>query len=69
VSGAVRTTDLDFLDAGKVLSGQCAQRQARGETSQMIAITPGPYPVSPRPGGMKLTSAGDAAASTCAGGR
>jgi hypothetical protein len=43
VSSGVNAPTISFLDASKVLSGQCAAARASGETSQLSAKAVGPY--------------------------
>ena len=60
VSAGTSPPSVDFLDAAKVLLGQCASARATGETSRIGWSNTGPY-VSPSPssrGGRTLSAAG-----------
>jgi large exoprotein involved in heme utilization and adhesion len=48
IAEAVTASDLSFLDASKVLRGQCATQTASGETSRLTTRLSGPYEPSPR---------------------
>ncbi len=51
VSAGTSLPMVDFLDASKVLLGQCASARATGETSQIGWRNTGPYAAAPRTGG------------------
>jgi hypothetical protein len=65
VSSGTTTPATNFLDASKVLSGQCAATRASGETSVLSARKTGPYAVAPPTQPTSMRSSGSTPLGAC----